>query len=33
MIQTEHDPNLDLVRIVWKDIKQPLFRAKVRRLS
>ena len=30
MIQTEHDPKLDLVRIVWEDIKQPLLRAKVR---
>jgi len=33
MIRIEHNPNLDLVRIVWKNIEQPRFRAKVRRLS
>jgi hypothetical protein len=32
MIRIQHNLNLDLVCIVWKDIKQPCFRAKVRRL-
>jgi hypothetical protein len=32
MIRIQHDPKLDLACIVWKDIKQPCFNAKVRRL-
>jgi hypothetical protein len=33
MIRIEHDRILDFICIVRKDIKQPRFRAKVRRLS